>query len=110
VVSRLVGRPGFVVATGGGSFIHAPTRAALKAQALTIWLKADFDILMRRVRKRQNRPLLHTPDPEGTMRRLIAARYPVYGEADLTVISRDGPHDAVIEDIFRAIESRLPLP
>jgi shikimate kinase len=110
VVSRLVAEGGRVVATGGGSFIHPPTRAALKGNAVSVWLKADFDILMRRVRKRQNRPLLHTPDPEGTMRRMIAARYPIYAEADVTIISRDGPHDAVVEDVFTALELRSSNP
>jgi shikimate kinase len=106
IVGRLVAEGGRVVATGGGAFIHPPTRAALKDNAVSVWLKADFDILMRRVRKRQNRPLLHTPDPEGTMRQLIGERYPVYAEADVTIISRDGPHDAVVEDIFAALELR----
>ncbi len=105
VVTRLTAQAGRVVATGGGSFIYPATRTALKSQAVTVWLKAEFDVLMRRVRKRQNRPLLQTADPEATLRRLIADRYPVYAEADLTVTSRDGPHDAVVEDIFVAIES-----
>ena len=106
IVSRLVAADMRVVATGGGAFIHPATRAALQARCLSVWLKADFDVLMRRVRKRQNRPLLHTPDPEGTMRRLIEDRYPVYAEADVTVVSRDGPHEAVVEEIFAAIETR----
>ena len=76
-----------------------------KAGALTIWLRAEFDVLMRRVRKRSNRPLLLTPDPDATMRELMAVRYPVYAEADLTVVSRDGPHDAVVDDVFSAVEA-----
>ena len=74
VVTRLIGRGPGVLATGGGSFIHPATRATLKGRAVTVWLKAEFDVLMRRVRKRQNRPLLQTPDPEATMRRLIGLR------------------------------------
>ncbi|WP_131196006.1 shikimate kinase [Lichenihabitans psoromatis] len=106
IVGRLVSEGQRVVATGGGAFIHPPTRSALMSGTVSIWLKAEFDILMRRVRKRQNRPLLQTADPEGTMRRLIDERYPIYAQADITVISRDGPHDAVVEDIFAAIERR----
>ncbi len=108
VVTRLIGGRQGVLATGGGSFIHNETRAAVKAHCLSVWLKADFDVLMRRVRKRQNRPLLQTPDPEGTLRRLMDARYPTYAEADLTVVSRDGPHDSVVDAIFAAIEA-LPV-
>lgn len=110
IVSRLIAAGGQVVATGGGSFIHPATRAALKGRALSIWLRADFDVLMRRVRKRHNRPLLLTPDPEGTMHRLMDERYPVYAEADLTIDSRDGPHDAVVEAILKAIALRPTHP
>ena len=105
VIARLVGEGPRVVATGGGSFIHPATRALLKRQCVTVWLRAEFDVLMRRVRKRQNRPLLKTPDPEGTMRRLIDARYPVYAEADLIVDSRDVPHDHVVDAVLGAIAS-----
>jgi shikimate kinase len=105
VVTRLTAGGACVLATGGGSFIHPQTRATMKARCVSVWLKADFDVLMRRVRKRSNRPLLRTPDPEGTMRQLIDARYPVYAEADLTVVSRDGPHDSVVDAIFAAIEA-----
>ena len=105
VVARLIGAGPRVVATGGGAFIHAATRAAVRAGAVSIWLQADFDVLMRRVRKRSNRPLLKTPDPEGTMRRLIADRYPIYAEADVTVVSRDGPQDCVVNDILSALEA-----
>jgi shikimate kinase len=105
VVSRLIGDGRSVLATGGGSFIHEATREAVKEHCLSVWLKADFDVLMRRVRKRQNRPLLQTPDPEGTLRRLMDLRYPIYAEADLTVVSRDGPPEAVAEAILAAIEA-----
>lgn len=103
VVARLIAEGPRVVATGGGAFIHASTRAALRAGAVSIWLKADFDVLMRRVRKRANRPLLQTPDPEGTMKRLIADRYPIYAEADVTVLSRDGAQETVVQDVLTAL-------
>lgn len=105
VVSRLIGDGPRVVATGGGAFIHASTRSALRSGAVTVWLKAEFDVLMRRVRKRSNRPLLHTLDPETTMKRLIAERYPIYAEADVTVLSRDGAQEHVAEEVLAALES-----
>ena len=106
VVARLVSGPPRVIATGGGSFIHAETRALVKTRCLSVWLKADFEVLMRRVRKRPHRPLLQGADPEGTLRRLIEVRYPVYAEADIVVVSRDGPHEHVVDDIVGAIEQR----
>ena len=107
VVERLIGGGPRVVATGGGAFIHPATRAAIKAGSLSVWIRADFDVLMRRVRRRANRPLLRTPDPEGTLKRLMAERYPVYAEADLTVESRDGSHDAMVDHVAAAIAGRL---
>lgn len=105
VVARVIGGGSRVVATGGGAFIHAATRAAVRSGAVSVWLKADFEVLMRRVRKRSNRPILYTADPEGTMKRLIELRYPVYAQADATVISRDGSQDQVVEDVMAALEA-----
>jgi shikimate kinase len=105
VVARLIGGGPRVVATGGGAFIHAATRAAIRAGAISVWLKADFDVLMRRVRKRSNRPLLQTPDPEGTMQRLMDQRYPIYAEADVTVVSRDGAQEQVVRDVLAGLEA-----
>ena len=107
VVDRLIGAGARVVATGGGAFIHPATRAAIKAGGLSVWIKADFDVLMRRVRKRSNRPLLRTPDPEGTLKRLMAERYPVYAEADITVESRDCSHEAMVDQMVAAIAAKL---
>ncbi len=107
VVGRLIGGGPRVVATGGGAFIHPSTRAAIKSGSLSVWIKADFDVLMRRVRKRSNRPLLRTPDPEGTLKRLMAERYPVYAEADVTVESRDCSHDVMVDAMVSAIAGRL---
>lgn len=106
VVTRLVTQGPRVVATGGGAFMDAGTRATLKSSCVSVWLKADIDVLIRRVRKRHNRPLLHTRDPESTLRGLMADRYPVYAEADLTVISRDGPHDVMVDAVLGALEAR----
>ena len=107
VVARLLGEGPRVLATGGGAFMNPTTRQTIAARGVSVWLKADFDVLMRRVRRRSNRPLLQTPDPEGTMRRLIEQRYPTYGLADVTVKSRDMPHEAVTDLVLAALAERL---
>ncbi len=107
VIQRLLEGETKVLATGGGAFIHPETRAAIKAQAISIWLKADRDVLMSRVRRRSNRPLLKTADPEATMQRLIEERYPLYAEAAIHVQSREVAHDVVIDDILAALADYL---
>lgn len=108
VISRiLTTRAPLVLATGGGAFMNAETRERIAELGISIWLKADPDVLMRRVRKRSNRPLLQTADPEGTLRRMLAEREPVYALADLTLISRDDPHDVVVEDAVAALDRHL---
>ncbi|MGO4712040.1 shikimate kinase [Bradyrhizobium sp. 2TAF24] len=95
VIARLLeGAPG-VLATGGGAFMREDTRARIRARAVSVWLRADADVILRRVKRRADRPLLQTEDPGATIRRLIDARYPVYAQADLTVLSRDEPHDKI---------------
>ena len=111
VIARiLTTRSPLVLATGGGAYMNADTRARIAELGISVWLKADVDVLMRRVRKRSNRPLLRTADPEGTMRRLLAEREPVYSQADITVISSDDPHEVVVEaalaELERATSSR----
>jgi shikimate kinase/3-dehydroquinate synthase len=107
VVARLLNEGPRVLATGGGAFMNAVTRQTIAARGVSVWLKADFDVLMRRVRRRANRPLLSNPDPEGTMRRLIEQRYPTYGLADVTVKSRDMPHEAVTDLVLAALAEKL---
>jgi len=109
VIGRLLQEGPVVLATGGGAFMNADTRARIAAAGVSIWLKAEFDVLMRRVRKRSNRPLLRNTDPEARMRELIDVRYPVYALADLTVQSRDVPHDRVVEDAVNALDAYLAL-
>ena len=103
VVARLLSDGQKVLATGGGAFINASTREKIAASAVSVWLKADFEVLMRRVRKRANRPLLQTQDPEATLKRLIAERYPVYALADHTVFSFDTPQEAMVEEIVATL-------
>jgi shikimate kinase len=107
VIARLLAEGPGVVATGGGAYMNAETRERVARTGVAVWLKADFDVLMRRVRKRSNRPLLQNPDPEGTLRRLIEVRYPVYALADLTIHSRDVPHDVVVNEIIAALPDHL---
>jgi shikimate kinase len=98
-----------VLATGGGAFINAETRALIKQHALSVWLKADFELLFARVSRRTNRPLLKTGNPRETLSSLIEARYPIYGEADITVCSRDVPQDVVADEILAAIAHHLGM-
>jgi len=109
VIARLITEGQKVLATGGGAFVRDDTRNKIGESGLSIWLKADHDVLMRRVRKRSNRPLLHTDDPESTMQKLIDERYPVYALADYTIHSGDGPHDLVVEHILAKLEHSLPI-
>lgn len=105
VIARILStRSPLVLATGGGAYMNADTRARIAELGISIWLKADVDVLMRRVRKRSNRPLLRTADPEGTMRRLLAEREPVYAQADITLISSDDPHEVVVEAALAELE------
>lgn len=98
VVSRLLDGAPAVIATGGGAFMDEGTREKVKARGISIWLKADVDVLLRRVKKRGNRPLLKTGDPEQILRDLLAKREPVYAEADMTVVSRDVPHETMVAE------------
>lgn len=105
VIARLLREGRQVLATGGGAFINDETRAAIGEAGLSVWLKAEPEVLFERVKRRSNRPLLQTADPEGTLRRLVADRYPVYALADLTIVSRDVPHEVVVEDVLAALDS-----
>ena len=104
VMARLLNEGPRVLATGGGAFMHEETRARIAASGISIWLKADLDVIWRRVRKRSHRPLLQGGDPEQTLRTLLEQRYPVYARADITVISRDGPQDLAVEEAIEGLE------
>ena len=107
VIARLLeGGPG-VLATGGGSFMREETRQRIHDKAVSIWLKADADIIMRRVRRRADRPLLHTADPAATVSRLMTEREPIYQHADITIGSRDVPHEKIVEECLEALHRRL---
>jgi shikimate kinase len=110
VIARLLQGGPQVLATGGGAVLNADTRAAITAQAVSVWLSADLDVLMRRIAKRKSdRPMLQTPDPAATLRRLIIEREPLYALADITVQSRDVPHEAIVTEILRALADFLDV-
>jgi shikimate kinase len=107
VIARLLKEEAIVLGTGGGAFINPDTRALVKTSAVSVWIKADFDVLFARVSRRSNRPLLKTPNPRETLQRLMEARYPIYAEADVTVVSRDVPQDQVATEVIDALVARL---
>jgi shikimate kinase len=107
VIARLLANAQQVLATGGGAYMNPETREAIKALGLSIWLKADLRILMKRVQRRDHRPLLATDDPEAVMKKLMAERDPVYAAADITVESREVPHDVIVSAAIDAIAAQL---
>jgi shikimate kinase len=107
VIARLLDHGPAVLATGGGAVLREETRSRIRGQAVSIWLKADADIIMRRVKRRADRPLLQTADPAGTVERLIGEREPFYQHADLTIWSRDVPHEKIVEECIEALHIRL---
>jgi len=107
VIHRLLDSGPQVLATGGGAFMNADTRAEIGAKGISVWLKAEFDVLMKRIRRRHDRPLLKTEDPGATLRRLIEERYPIYGLADITVQSRDVAHDKIVDEIVSELAPRV---
>lgn len=107
VIARLLDSGPRVLATGGGAFMREETRHRIRDKGVSIWLKADADVILRRVRRRTDRPLLKTDDQAATIDRFIAERYPVYALADLTVMSRDVPHERIVEECIEALHAHL---
>ena len=107
VIARLLAGGPQVLATGGGAFMNASTRGAIASTGVSVWLKPDVEVLLARVRKKSNRPLLQTQDPEATLHRILAERSPTYALADLTIELRDGPHDLVVEMTLRRLAEAL---
>ena len=103
VIARLLSEGTKVLATGGGAFMNEETRQRILEKGVSVWLKADLDILMGRVSRRDTRPLLKTADPRGVMERLLAERHPVYAMANITVESRDVPHEVIVDEIVNAL-------
>jgi shikimate kinase len=105
VIARLLDNGAQVLATGGGAFMNDETRARIAQASISVWLRADLPLLMKRVMKRDNRPLLKQDDPEAVMRNLMDTRYPVYGQANVTVESRDVQHAQMVNEVVRALAS-----
>ena len=103
VVARLLEEGQKVLATGGGAWMNPDTRGRIAAAGVSVWLSAELEVLLRRVRKRGGRPLLAKPNPEEALRRLVDERYPVYALADITIQSRDAPHERTVADLVAAL-------
>jgi len=104
VIRRLLDEPPHVLATGGGAFMNADTRALIATRGIAVWLRAELPVLMKRVLKRTTRPLLANGDPEATMKRLMADRYPVYAEAPITIDTCEGPQEDVVAAVIAALK------
>ena len=109
VIARLLENGPQVLATGGGAFTDAETRGKIAERGISVWLRADFDTLFQRVRRRNDRPLLQTENPEAVLRQLMEKRYPDYEKADVTVTTRNVPHEVVVGEIVDALAARLGL-
>jgi shikimate kinase len=105
VIARLLDGPVTVMATGGGAFMDPETRARIRARGVSVWLRADLEILVQRVARRKSRPLLNQGDPREILARLIDLRHPVYAEADLVVDSQDGPTEATVQRVLDALRA-----
>lgn len=110
VIARLLKEAGIVLGTGGGAFMNPETRGLIRQSAVSVWIKADFELLFQRVSRRSNRPLLKTANPRETLQKLIDARYPTYAEADITITSRDVPQDQVASEVIDAIVAHFGGP
>ncbi len=107
VIARLLDGPVHVLSTGGGAYMDGETRAIMRARTLTVWLRADLDVLFDRVKRRGHRPLLRNGDPKEVLGRLMTQRYPVYAEADLVVDSTAQPVDLTTEEVIDALRRHL---
>jgi shikimate kinase len=107
VIARLLENGPQVIATGGGAFMNTDTRTRIRERGVSIWLKADIATLLKRVKRKTNRPLLQTADPEAALRDLLAAREATYAEADLCITSCEVPHEMVVEEIVTRLDKAL---
>jgi shikimate kinase len=107
VIARILESGPRIVATGGGAFMNPDTRAKIRTQGISVWLKADFTVLLRRIKRKNDRPLFMNGDPEAILKRLLAEREPVFAEADIVVVSQDSPHETTMEAIVTELERML---
>ncbi len=104
VIARLLDDHSQILATGGGAFMDPLTRRHISDKAISVWLKADLEVLFKRVSRRKTRPLLNKEDPKAVLEQLIQERYPVYAQADITIESVDAPHEVMVEKILDALD------
>jgi len=107
VIHRLLEGPLHVLATGGGAFIDPGTRAEIRARGMSVWLRADLDLLVRRTARRSTRPLLNVADPKAKLAELMTERYPIYAQADIIVDSDDSPPEVTVERVVVALREHL---
>jgi shikimate kinase len=110
VIQRLLEGPPHVLATGGGAFMSAETRALIKEKAISVWLKADLEVLARRVGRKDSRPLISGKDPMEVLKSQAEARYPAYAEADITVETGDTAHHIAVAQVIKALQAHLGEP
>ncbi|WP_192258325.1 shikimate kinase [Mesorhizobium caraganae] len=110
VILRLLENGPQVLSTGGGAFMNAQTRDAIASHGVSVWLKAELDLLMERVSKKQNRPLLKNPDPRAVLERLMGERYPVYATSDVTVATRDDRKEVIATEVVDALRGHFGIP
>lgn len=110
VIARLLDQEPHVLATGGGAFVNPQTRALIKSKAISVWLKADLEILARRVSRKETRPLLIGKDPLEVLRTQAETRYPIYTEADVVVETGDAAHHVTVDQVIRALSAHLEAP
>jgi shikimate kinase len=109
VIARILENGPLVLSTGGGAYMNEQTRRAIADHGISVWLKADLDTLMERVSKKQNRPLLKTADPRAVMQKLMDERYPVYANADATVVTRQERKEVIADEVVMALCALLGL-
>jgi shikimate kinase len=110
VILRLLENGPQVLSTGGGAFMNAQTRDAIASHGVSVWLKAELDLLMERVSKKQNRPLLKNPDPRAVLERLMGERYPVYATSNVTVPTRDDRKEVIATEVVDALCGHFGIP
>ena len=110
VIARLLDSGPQIMATGGGAYMNQETRALIAVKGVSIWLRAEFDVLMKRIKRRNDRPLLRTADPAATLQGLIEERYPVYASADIAIESRDVLHEVIVDELLEALSTFLKIP
>jgi shikimate kinase len=106
VIARLLREPPHILATGGGAFMDAETRARIGQEAVSVWLRAPIELLLERVIRKDTRPLLRNTDRRTALERLLKEREPIYAEADIVIESDDGPHDTAVKGIIAALDAR----